>query len=407
MKSTNTWYETELGTIGNFSKGSGIGKNEILTEGIKAIRYGEIYTKHHYIVKEISSYISEDSTKNAKLITYGDILFAGSGETIDEIGKSAAYLLDDVCYVGGDTIILSPDQKKFDSLFLSYLLNSQSTRKQLRKLGQGQSIVHIYKSSLEKLQIQIPPLPEQKRIVKVIETWDKTINVLEKKRGIKLKVKKTLINNLLSSKVRFGEFDLGWKTFQISELCNIKRGGSPRPIEQYITKDNEGLNWLRIGDIPKGGRYITKTAEKIKPEGLNKTTVVNAGDFILSNSMSFGRPYIMKIQACIHDGWLALMNIDSSINKMYLYYLLTSQHIQSTFKSISAGSGVQNLKKESVEQLKITIPEKDEQDMIASFLTVLDDELDMIVSKLTKLKEQRKYLLNKLVFGELRTPENL
>src|SRR3989344_7574588 len=99
-----------------------------------------------------------------------------------------------------------------------------------------------------------------------------------------------------------------WKTIKPKDLADITRGGSPRPIEEYITS-GEGYNWLRIGDVPKDGKFITEVSAKIKPEGLSKTTLVHDGDFILSNSMSFGRPYIMKIDTCIHDGWLALRNL--------------------------------------------------------------------------------------------------
>ena len=90
-----------------------------------------------------------------------------------------------------------------------------------------------------------------------------------------------------------------WEQRKLGELVIIERGGSPRPIDKFITKDENGLNWIKIGDAPEQGNYITQTAEKIKPEGLSKTREVHPGDLILSNSMSFGKPYIMAIDEMV------------------------------------------------------------------------------------------------------------
>ncbi len=125
----NGWEDVKLKNIGEFSKGFGISKSELSDKGYNAVRYGELYTRHNIYIKKIYSFISDEILNNAKRIKYGDILFAGSGETIDEIGKSAVYLLKDVCYAGGDIIIFSP--KKQNSLFLAFLLNSLIARKQL------------------------------------------------------------------------------------------------------------------------------------------------------------------------------------------------------------------------------------------------------------------------------------
>ncbi|MCY2926404.1 MAG: restriction endonuclease subunit S, partial [Planctomycetota bacterium] len=101
-----------------------------------------------------------------------------------------------------------------------------------------------------------------------------------------------------------------------------ERGGSPRPIQNFITSDPKGINWIKIGDATASGKYIYKTQEKIKPEGVSRSRMVYEGDFILSNSMSFGRPYIMKTAGCIHDGWLVLHR--PKVNPDYLYYVLGS-----------------------------------------------------------------------------------
>ena len=98
----------------------------------------------------------------------------------------------------------------------------------------------------------------------------------------------------------------GWEWKTLEDVFLIERGGSPRPIKEYITEAENGINWIKIGDTKKGEKYITETAQKIKPEGLKKSRLVTEGDFIMSNSMSFGRPYIVKTKGAIHDGWLLM-----------------------------------------------------------------------------------------------------
>jgi len=403
--SRSDWKKLKLDTIGAFSKGAGVSKDELKTEGISAVRYGEIYTQHNTKVKTIGSLISKQSARSSKRIKRGDILFAGSGETIDDIGKSVAYLFDDECYAGGDIVIFSPI--KDDSLFLSYLLNSQTLRRELRRLGQGQSVVHLYARDLRELKVSLPSKQEQQRIVEVLETWDQYLEMLDAKIELKKEAKKGLLKNLLAGNRRLPGFSTQWSTVKIKSICTVKRGGSPRPIDSYITDEADGLNWLRIGDINSGDRYIYKTSEKIRKEGLKKTTLVHAGDFILSNSMSFGRPYIMKIDACIHDGWLALMGISAQVNKSYLYYLLSSEIMQAKFKSISAGSGVQNLKKETVSEVYISLPSRGEQDAITNILTATDDEIEMLKEKRVLAASQKQYLIDNLITGKVSTPENL
>lgn len=196
-----------------------------------------------------------------------------------------------------------------------------------------------------------------------------------------------------------------WQTKKLGDIATIKRGGSPRPIKDYlVSKHEEGYSWLKIGDVPAGSRYIFKTSAKIRPEGLKKTTLVKKGDFILSNSMSFGRPYIMMTDACIHDGWLALQDIDESANKQFLYYLLASELMQNKFKNYSAGSGVQNLKKETVQEIDFETPEKAEQGRIVGVLEVWDEYLEKLEQKI-KLKEQlKKGLMQQLLTGKKRLP---
>src|SRR5262245_14536722 len=116
-----------------------------------------------------------------------------------------------------------------------------------------------------------------------------------------------------------------WNLVTLGDIFLIERGGSPRPIEDFITNESNGVNWIKIGDTKGAKKYITRTQEKIRPEGLKKTRMVYEGDFILSNSMSFGRPYIMKTSGCIHDGWLVIRK-NENVDTDFLYYSLSSNN---------------------------------------------------------------------------------
>lgn len=152
----------------------------------------------------------------------------------------------------------------------------------------------------------------------------------------------------------------------------IERGGSPRPIDDFITDSPDGLNWVKIGDAPAQGNRIIKTAEKIRPEGLSKTREVHPGDLILSNSMSFGKPYIMGIDGCIHDGWLLIRNTYNIFDLTFLCHLLGTPQMLNQYRSLAAGSTVNNLNKELVGNTVVTIPKIDEQRVIGQYLEQLD-----------------------------------
>ena len=202
--------------------------------------------------------------------------------------------------------------------------------------------------------------------------------------------------NAKKPQIRFKGFTDAWEQRKFGESVLIERGGSPRPIDEYITDDSRGLNWIKIGDAPEQGNYITKTAEKIKTTGLSKTRQVVPGDLILSNSMSFGRPYIMAIEGCIHDGWLLIRNIRDEFDLIFLCYLLGIPQMIKQYKSMAAGSTVNNLNKELVGNTIVKIPPKDEQIHLGKFFNNLDNLITLHQRKLDKLKNIKKSMLEKM-----------
>ena len=180
-----------------------------------------------------------------------------------------------------------------------------------------------------------------------------------------------------------------WRQIKIGDVCVVERGGSPRPIDKFITEDENGINWIKIGDTTES-MYITKTAQKIIPEGAKKSRFVQSGDFLLSNSMSFGRPYILNIDGCIHDGWLVLRDECNLFDKHFLYYCLSAPVTYAKFKSMAVGGVVNNLNSEMVRNVEIPLPPLEEQRKIAAVLDKISDLIAKRRQQLDKLDEMVK-----------------
>lgn len=160
------------------------------------------------------------------------------------------------------------------------------------------------------------------------------------------------------------EIPQGWEWCRICHVAEIARGGSPRPIKEYLTDATDGVNWIKIGDTEKDSKYITSVKEKIKQSGVSKSRMVHKGDFLLTNSMSFGRPYITQVDGCIHDGWLVISLMEKSYRQDFFYYLLSSGYAYSQFANRVTGAVVQNLNSEKVAISLFPLPPYQEQKRI-------------------------------------------
>ncbi|NEX21503.1 restriction endonuclease subunit S [Thiorhodococcus mannitoliphagus] len=165
---------------------------------------------------------------------------------------------------------------------------------------------------------------------------------------------------------------MSWSNVAIDEIFEVARGGSPRPIQKFLTDDADGINWVMISDASLSNKYITKTKQRIIPEGRKKSREVKTGDFLLTNSMSFGRPYIMKTSGCIHDGWLLLRPRSEQVHQDFFYHLLGSSEIYARFAARAPGSTVKNLNSEIVRETLVPLPPLEEQKRIAAILDQAD-----------------------------------
>lgn len=193
-----------------------------------------------------------------------------------------------------------------------------------------------------------------------------------------------------------------WREKQFKDFIKVKRGASPRPIEHFLTKSTQGVNWIKIGDAPRHGKYITSTSEKITESGVTRSVRVFPGDFLLSNSMSFGRPYILAVEGCIHDGWLRLFDFQNDADDEFLFYLLLSDEVQIQYRQFAAGSGVQNLNKEVVKNVLVYLPDVPEQKRIAKTLSEFDEYIANLEELIEKKKNIREGAIEDLVTGKTR-----
>lgn len=200
------------------------------------------------------------------------------------------------------------------------------------------------------------------------------------------------------------ELPCGWAWSLFGNIVEIERGGSPRPIKSYLTDDPNGMNWIKIGDTDKGGKYITAAEEKIRRDGLSKTRMVYPGDFLLTNSMSFCRPYITQIEGCIHDGWLRI-GPPKELNKDYLYSLLSSPFVRKLFAAAAAGAVVMNLNADKVRQLPTPLPPLAEQHRIVAKVDELMALCDQLEARHISAVDAHEKLVNHLL-GTLTDSQN-
>jgi type I restriction enzyme S subunit len=390
------WEVKKLGEIGSFSKGKGILKAQVLESGLPCIRYGEIYTTHHFIVKEFKSYISEEVASESQEISKGDILFAGSGETIDDIGKAVVYIGNEKAYAGGDTIIFKP--KDDSSETISYILEMDSSRKQKRTFGQGNSVVHIYPSELKKLKIAIPPLPEQQKIATILSTWDKAIDnckaIIEE-----LKVRnKGLTQKLLTGKMRVSGFNEKWKVKVMNECLNF----TPRPI----TKPSE--NYLALGLRSHGKGVFHKTDFDPATIAMDTMYEVKENDLIIN--ITFAWEHAVAIVSKNDEGGLVshrfptyTFNSQNATPDFFRHFVL-QKYFKFLLELISPGGAGRNrvMSKTDFLKLEVKLPNVAEQNEIAIILDKATEELNQYQQKLQTLQLQKKGLMQQLLTGKVR-----
>jgi type I restriction enzyme S subunit len=200
LRPKDRWTAAKLGSLGAFFKGRGVTRDESNAGDLPCVRYGEIYTRHHEHIKAFHSWVSQEIAVNARRLKTGDLLFAGSGETKEEIGKCVAFVDDREAYAGGDIVILRPT--KSNSMFLGYYLNTAPINRQKASKGQGDAVVHISSVALSSIDVIVPPIDEQTAIAAILSDMDAEIAALEAKLAKARQIKQGMMQNLLTGRIR-------------------------------------------------------------------------------------------------------------------------------------------------------------------------------------------------------------
>ena len=321
-----------------------------------------------------------------KLIMHkGDILF---GRRNTYLKRVAVAPHDGLFSAHG--MIWRPKEEIVDRDFFIHFVASDYFLDEAIRISVGSLSPTVNWRDLKELEFEIPSLETQRKLAVLMQAMERT------KTAYKNLIAKT--DELVKSQFieMFGDLIKNTKHYEmtpLSQLLLIERGGSPRPIEKYITDSEDGVNWIKIGDAEEGSIYITKTKEKIITEGTKKSRYVEPGDFLLSNSMSFGRPYILTIDGYIHDGWLVLRDKGNVFNKLFLHTMLSSDYAKTCFESMAAGSVVKNLNKDVVGRLSVPVPPMVEQEQFATFLEQSDKSKLAAQQALADLTAAQKALM--------------
>lgn len=386
------WEVKKLGELGEFFRGKGIAKSQKRDEGIGCITYGEIYTNYNFIVKKFKSYIDKKAAQNSTAIKKNDILFAGSGETLEEIGKCIAYLGEEEAYAGGDIIIFRPYD--IDGEVLGYLLNYDIVNRQKYKLGQGYSVVHIYAKELETLLIPNFRKSEQEKIAQILSTWNKAIELKEKLIEEKKKQKRGLMQKISTGKIRLPGFNGEWSKKTIGNLLIESKIVAHKPdINKRITVK------LNLKGVEK--RELTA----VEKEGATTHYVRKAGQFI------YGKQNLHKgafgIIPNYLDNYQSSSDIPSfdfkeNVDGIWFYYYFSRPDFYKNLENISTGTGSKRIHPKDLYKVVIKTPSLPEQKAIAKVLSTADREIDLLTQELEQLKLQKKGLMQLLLTGIVR-----
>lgn len=376
-----------------------------LSLGVRSKQENKIYDYYGAtgVVDKVDGYLFDE-----RLLLIGE-----DGANLLSRSKDNAFFAEGKYWVNNHAHILDcPEKEVLD--YVAFLINSMS----LEDYITGSAQPKLNQDNLNKIEIPLPPLEEQRRIIAQVNLWQRCLMELETSENelnesvesAKSKILDLAIHGKLVPQDANDEpasellkrinpkavascdkppyenvpfvIPSSWAWCKVRDVADVARGGSPRPIKQYLTESPDGVNWIKISDAEEESKYISKTTERIIPDGVKKSRYVKVGDFLLTNSMSFGKPYILGTDGCIHDGWLVISPIDGAYDKNFLYYLLSSSFAYNQFSEKAGGAVVSNLNKDKVADSLFPLPPLAEQKRIASMVEELYSSLEGIASTL-------------------------
>ena len=341
-----------LGDVAELKRGQAVTRKEIMEGQIPVIAGG----------REPAYYIDRPNRQGETIVIAGSGAYAGFVSFWNE-----------PIFVS-DAFSIVVDRDTLQPRFVYHWLNGR--QEAIHALKSGGGVPHVYPKDVAKLRCPIPPLEVQREIARILDQFTTLEVELEAELEARRAQYEHYRNHLLSYESLATRSPV--KVVKLGDVIAISRGASPRPISKYVTQ-GEGIPWIKIGDVDPRGKFVTSAAECITSAGAEKSRKVLPGDFILSNSMSFGRPYILQIEGCVHDGWLILSNVADHWIPDFLYHSLRTDNVQHQFAQLASGGTVRNLNSRVIESVELPLPPKVVQEEIVSML----DRFDALVNDIS------------------------
>ena len=431
------WELIKLGRMGSFSKGGGGSKEDEVEDGVPCVRYGDLYTVHQFAVRSTRANISPKSAMRYTRIRYGDLLFAGSGETIEEIGKSAVNLIDDPAYCGGDVILFHPSID-IEAMFLGYAADSSQAVYQKSRMGRGVTVMHIYASELKHLLLAVPPLDEQRTIVALLDCETERIDALVAKMRLLIERLQEYRAALITRTVTRG----------LPSEAASAAGLDPSPRLKP-----SGVEWL--GDVPehwevkplrsrvsfRGGTTPSKSREEfwdgdipwVSPKDMKRALIADSEDHVTCAALAESACTMLPVQSVLvvvrgmilaHSIPAAITAAPVTINQdmkglmtheplshKFLYWFLVGAARALVSLCDESGHGTRKLETATLAGFLTPLPPYGEQAAIAKFLDAqtrrLDELVRRAVSAIERLQECRTALIAAAVTGKVDVREPL
>ncbi len=418
------WDVVQLGRIGVFSKGSGGTKDDEVPDGIPCVRYGDLYTTHKYFISQTRSYISPAKASTYTPIDRGDVLFPTSGETIEEIGKSAVNLIHTQVLCGGDLIIFRPTVP-MEPKFAGYALDCHAAQTQKSLMGRGITIMHIYSGQLKYLWLPLPPILEQRAIVRYLDHADRRIRhyVIAKRKLIALleEEKQAIINRAvtrgLDSNVRLkpsgvewlGDVPEHWEVRRLGFLAT-KFGSGITPRGGATVYQEDGIPFLRSQNIHFDGLRIQNVA-RIAPSLHRELSGshVEPGDVLLNiTGASIGRTCSVPDdfdEGNVNQHVCIIRPNQGYLLSRFLAAYLSIPALQREIQFEQSGASREGLTLQSIRKFSVIVPPQAEQAAIVAHLVEATADIDSAIARARRqielLEEYRACLIADVVTGKL------
>lgn len=393
------WEKKYLWEIGRFSKGRGIKRNEVSDDGVPCIRYGEIYTRYKNYVTVPFSRISLETAGTALPIETGDILFAGSGETTEDIGRCVAYLGKGEAFAGGDIIAFRPSEQ--DSMYLGHLLNCDIVASQKARFAQGDAVVHISARNLAQIEIELAPPDEQRAIASVLFDIDGLLGALESLILKKRAVRQATMQLLLTGEVRLPGFSGDWMAKRIEDIADI----DPENLSERTNRDRK-FNYISLENVD-AGQLLDHSELEFGSAPSRARRVLRPGDVMMSTVRPNLKAHLLYLgqvpDAVCSTGFAVLRFKPGLLSPGFLFAHLFAHTVNAQIEKLLAGSNYPAINSRDVRQIEIPCPpEIDEQYAIARVLSDMEAEIGALYRRLAKARSLKLAVVQQLLTGRVR-----